>query len=84
MAKAPAKPIAISNPYFKLLLGINAVMWVVTSVVMVCAAFLGPDPLTKTQEQLYGAFEKVFFMTSGAFIGLLGGRAATPDRLLPT
>jgi hypothetical protein len=27
MAKAAAKPIAISNPYFKLLLCINAAMW---------------------------------------------------------
>jgi hypothetical protein len=84
MAKAPVKPIAVSNPYFKLLLGINAVMWLATGGVMVYTAFCGPEPLTKTQEQLFGTCEKVFFMTSGAFIGLLGGRAATPDRFMPT
>ncbi len=84
MAKAPAKPVGVSNPYFKVLLGINAVMWLGTGGVMVYAAFGGPDPLTKIQVQLYGTCEKVFFMTSGAFIGLLGGRAATPDRLMPT
>lgn len=83
-AKATAKPIAVSNPYFKLLLGINAFMWLATGGVMVYAAFWGPDPLTKTQEQLFGTCEKVFFMTSGAFIGLLGGRAATPDKMLGT
>jgi len=84
MAKAPRKPIAVSNPYYKLLLLINSAMWLTTCGVMVYAAFWGPDPLTKTQEQLFGAFEKVFFMTSGVFIGLLGGRAATPDRLIPS
>ena len=84
MAKAAAKPIAISNPYFKLLLCINAAMWLATGAVMVYAAFWGPDPPNKTQEQLFNTCEKVFFMTAGAFIGLLGGRAATPDRFMPT
>ena len=84
MAKATAKPIAVSNPYFKVLLIINSFMWLATLGVMLYAAFAVHDPLNKTQEQLYGTCEKVFFMTSGAFIGLLGGRAATPDRLLST
>jgi hypothetical protein len=51
---------------------------------MVYAAFWGPDPLTNAQERLFGACEKVFYMTSGAFIGLLGGRVGMPDRLIPT
>ena len=83
MAKAPTKPIALSSPYFKLLLGIVSIMWLATGGVMVYAAFWGPDPLTNAQERLFGACEKVFYMTSGAFIGLLGGRVGMPDRLIP-
>ena len=53
-AKATAKPIAVSNPYFKLLLGINAFMWLATGGVMVYAAFWGPDPLTKPKNNSSG------------------------------
>jgi hypothetical protein len=80
MAKAPATPIAVSNPYFKLLLGINGAMWVVTGGYMIGIAIWGHDPLTKTQDQLFNTFEKIFFVTSGLFTGLLGGRVGTSDK----
>jgi len=82
MAKASPKPVAVSSPYFKWLIGINAFMWLATGGMMFYAAFWGPDQLNKAQE-LFSTSEKVFFMTSGAFIGLLGGRA-TPDKLVST
>jgi hypothetical protein len=84
MAKAPATPIAVSNPYFKLLLGINVAMWLFTGVVMLCFSIWGPVPLNKTQERYFGICEYVFMITTGVFTGLLGGRAGTPDRLMPT
>jgi hypothetical protein len=40
------------------------------------------DPLPKPRESLYNACEKIFTLTAGAFIGLLGGRAAAPDSKL--
>jgi hypothetical protein len=83
MAKAPAQPVAVSNPYFKLSLGINAFMWLVTGGAMLCIVLWGPDPLNKTQERFYGTCEYVFLITSGVFTGLLGGRVAMPDRLIP-
>jgi hypothetical protein len=35
--------------------------------------------MPKAQERLMNACEHVFTLTAGAFIGLLGGRAAAPD-----
>ena len=79
MAKTakPALAIAI-NPMFKLLLWINAALCVVTLAVMVWAANK-PEPISKTADRLFNACEHVFTLTAGAFIGLLGGRAAAPD-----
>ena len=77
MAKA-TNPIITINPMFKLLLWINAALCVVTLGVMIWIA-AGSDPLPKARENLYNACEKVFMLTAGAFIGLLGGRAAAPD-----
>ncbi len=82
MAKAPPSaslPNSITiNPMFKLLLWINATLCVVTLGVMVWAANK-PEPVPKAAERLFNACEHVFTLTAGAFIGLLGGRAAAPD-----
>jgi uncharacterized membrane protein YfcA len=78
MAK-PSNPETITvNPMFKLLLWINAILCVVTLGVMIWAS-TQPDPMPKAMERLVNACEHVFTLTAGAFIGLLGGRAAAPD-----
>ena len=78
MAKAP-NPVIIINPMFKLLLWINGALCIVTLAVMVWIAAAGEDPLPKARERVLNACEHVFTLTAGAFIGLLGGRAAAPD-----
>jgi hypothetical protein len=71
------------NPAFKALLWINAALCVVSLAVMVLATWDTTDPMPKGRERLYNACEHVFTLTAGAFIGLLGGRAAAPDRAPP-
>jgi hypothetical protein len=78
MAKASAPETITVNPMFKLLLWINAILCVVTLGVMVWVSTL-QDPMPKARERLVNACEHVFTLTAGAFIGLLGGRAAAPD-----
>ncbi len=73
----PRKPIVTVNPLFKVLLYINGGLCLVCLAVMIWATV--EDPMTKGKERLYNACEHVFTVTAGAFIGLLGGRAASPD-----
>lgn len=68
------------NPTFKLLVWINLVLCAATFALMIALSFWGANPLSKPQEQLFSTAEKVFTLTAGAFIGLLGGRAAAPDQ----
>jgi len=70
----------LENPAFRLLLWINSLLCAASLVVMIWAAG-APDPMPKGRERLFNACEHVFTLTAGAFIGLLGGRAAAPDRL---
>ena len=80
MAKAAGPPLITVNPMFKLLLGINAALCVGTLGVMIwIAAAFAEEPMPKARERLMNACEHVFTLTAGAFIGLLGGRAAAPD-----
>jgi hypothetical protein len=79
MAKAASPPSITINPMFKLLLWINAALCIVTLGVMVWIAGFSDDPTPKARERLMNACEHVFTLTAGAFIGLLGGRAAAPD-----
>jgi uncharacterized membrane protein YfcA len=74
---ADSKTVTI-NPMFKLLLWINAILCVATFAVMIWISTL-PDTISKATERLPNACEHVFTLTAGAFIGLLGGRAAAPD-----
>ena len=78
MAKSPVAPNLDINPMFKLLLWINSALCAVTLGVMIWIATTD-DPLPKARERLMNASEHVFTLTAGAFIGLLGGRAAAPD-----
>jgi hypothetical protein len=63
---------------FKLLLWINAALCVITFGAMIWVANLS-EPLPKAADRVFNACEHVFTLTAGAFIGLLGGRAAAPD-----
>jgi hypothetical protein len=73
-------PLTSVNPLFKALLWINAALCTVWLGVMVLVTWDGAEPMPKGKERLYNACEHVFTLTAGAFIGLLGGRAAAPDR----
>ncbi len=74
-AKAPIS----FNPMFNLLIIINALLCTITLGVMIWVASDSADPMPKGKERLFNACEHIFTLTAGAFIGLLGGRAAAPD-----
>jgi hypothetical protein len=80
-ATPPAKHLIVVNPLFKLLVAINIGLCLMTFAVMVAIWIWGSNenPAPRAQENLYNTCETVFKMTAGAFIGLLGGRAAAPD-----
>ncbi len=69
-------PVISINPLFKLLIWVNSGLCLLTFIGMVAMAFIAPKDPTPAQVQLSTACETVFKMTAGAFIGLLGGRAA--------
>jgi hypothetical protein len=78
--KSPAAQAVITiNPLFKLLIWVNSALCILTFVGMVAMAVFAPKDPTPAQVQLSTACETVFKMTAGAFIGLLGGRAAALD-----
>jgi hypothetical protein len=79
MAAAKSKATVVINPLFKLLIWVNSALCLLTFIGMVVMAFVAPKDPTPAQVQLSTACETVFKMTAGAFIGLLGGRAAAPD-----
>jgi hypothetical protein len=74
-------PVVISNPLFKWIVIINAILCFGTLTILIVLAITAPNPMTKAQENLSGICEKVFIMTAGAFLGLLGGRASGPDKI---
>ena len=81
---ARSRPFVISiNPLFKALIVINLGLCGICLVVMVVVALTTAKEPTEIQRQLYSACETVFKMTAGAFIGLMAGRAATPDTPQP-
>jgi hypothetical protein len=80
---APSKsraqvPVAVVNPTFKWAVIINCVICTATLVIMVCLALFSSQD--KLAEKLFFTCEKVFTLTAGAFIGLLGGKASGPDK----
>jgi hypothetical protein len=77
-------PVLTVNRMFVLLLAINGLIWLGTFAVMAVIAATAPvDPqqMPKIRSDLYSTCEKVFMLSSGAFIGLLGGRAGAPDKV---
>jgi hypothetical protein len=71
----------VSNPLFK------ALLWIVVGVLfasitgMGLLAFFSPKEPTEFQRQFASMCDTGFKMTLGTLVGLLGGRAARPDRL---
>jgi hypothetical protein len=61
--------------YFKLLLWINVCLCAVTLFTMIGISFFGPDSLSQHQQMLFATSEKIFTLTAGTLIGLLGGKA---------
>jgi hypothetical protein len=80
MTRQTPPGVVVQNPAFRLLLWINSLLCAASLAVMIWAAN-APDPMPKGRERLLNACEHVFTLTAGAFIGLLGGRAAAPDRI---
>ena len=72
---AVSSKVAVINPAFKWAVIINCVICIVTMATMVVAVFA---PQTDLATRLFVTCEKVFTLTAGAFIGLLGGKASGP------
>ena len=84
MAKQNAgkvKAIAVSNPLFKVLICIVFGVLCASMVGMAMLAFFASKEQTDFQRQFAAMCDTGFNMTLGAIVGLLGGRAATPDRV---
>jgi len=65
------------NPAYKLLVWVNILLCGGTLFIMLIVCNSPPDsPYVK---KLFDTCETIFKMTSGAFIGLLGGRASIPS-----
>jgi hypothetical protein len=73
-----AKKTITINVLFKSAVIVNSMVCIVSLVVMCSAAAFANDS-NVLAERLFSVCEKVFVMTAGAFVGLLGGRAAAPD-----
>jgi hypothetical protein len=75
------RPLAVTNPLFKLLLWFTLGICFASLVAVVALAFLAPDPMSKAQERALELSSYAFTTTLGAIVGLVGGRAAHPDYL---
>ena len=75
------RAIAVSNPLFKVLLRIIVGVLFGSLIGMGALAFFGPNEETAFQRQFAAMCDTGFKMTLGAVVGLLGGRAAKPDRV---
>jgi hypothetical protein len=71
-------PVAVVNPTFKWAVIINCIICGLTLTIMLCLALFSTQD--KLAEKLFFTCEKVFTLTAGAFIGLLGGKASGPDK----
>lgn len=74
------RAIAVSNPLFKMLVWIVVVVLFASLLGMGLLAFFGAKEQTEFQRQFASMCDTGFKTTLGAIVGLLGGRAASPDR----
>ncbi len=72
------KVVVSSTAYFKLLLWINVALCAVTLFTMIGFASFISEELGRHQQTLFSTCEKIFTLTAGTLIGLLGGKAGSP------
>ena len=77
----PARAPVSTNPLFRLLVWAVIIAFLLGFFGMLLMAFFASDNPTKTQERFSATCEDVMKITIAALIGLLGGRAGTPDRI---
>ena len=75
---ARERKVVVSTTYFKLLLWINVALCAITLLTMIGLASFVPDDLSRHQQMLFSTCEKIFTLTAGTLIGLLGGKAGNP------
>jgi threonine/homoserine/homoserine lactone efflux protein len=75
---ATKKPVVINNPTFKWAVIINCIICALCLAIMVILTVVASEK-NELALRLYGTCDKVFTLTAGAFLGLLGGKAASPD-----
>lgn len=75
---ARERKVVVSSTYFKLLLWINVSLCAITLLTMIGLAAFVPDELSRHQHMLFNTCEKIFTLTAGTLIGLLGGKAGSP------
>jgi hypothetical protein len=76
-----ALPVITQNRLFILILGMVFFAFLLSVVGLAVLAIIGKEPPSKLQEQFANACDFTWKTTLGALVGLLGGRAAGPDRL---
>lgn len=69
------RPVAVSNPYFKLLVGTVTVINILALFCLAAVAFWGRESPNRAREALVEVSRYGFTTTLGAIVGLLGGRA---------
>lgn len=74
-------PVITQNRLFTLLILIVTAAFVLSLVGLGLLAIFGKEPPTTLQTKFADACDFTVKVTLGALVGLLGGRAAAPDRL---
>jgi hypothetical protein len=80
-ARKAALPVITQNRMFVLLILIVTGAFVFSLVGLALLAILAHEPPTEMQKRFGEVCVYIAMVTIGALVGLLGGRAAAPDRL---
>ena len=78
---AEERPTVVSNPTFKFLLWAVLIILIFSMISSGVVALVAGSKLTEAQRIFSEMCSTAFKMTLGALVGLLGGRAAKPDRV---
>lgn len=76
-----ALPVITQNRLFTLLILIVTAAFLISLIGLGLLALFGKEPPTTLQTKFADACDFTLKITLGALVGLLGGRAAAPDRL---
>jgi hypothetical protein len=80
-ARRTALPVITQNRMFTLLILIVTGAFVASLLGLAALAFFGKEPPTTMQIKFADVCVYICMVSIGALVGLLGGRAAAPDRL---